>query len=1156
MRIRYLFLTLCAAISSSVAEAAQLTVTMSSTSPTMSLMAKADEKTVETGDPANYVYSFDATPGEYVLTAYAKDGTTVNGTIEISIGDQNQDIKVHTVTAYATNKNWSIENGDYTLDVKVSTKEGKQQSITVGNSTTAGRKTFIALYGNSYTASFIPSEAHKAENYMPLYKSGTVIFNATVSGAIPLGENYTITIPAKAGFSLGLKSAHLIDFTPIEPIASEENGSEKKLTYFLADNQVYNYRTWMNGALTQAGYFTMSTDETKRPVLAFTESDYMAFNPATVNHDVKNNSGYETGDILVNINPRGHLVMNPGETFKAHALRSWELTDNTSNNYFIEPDFHYSIIGLDGKPSNDVVTVSQNTGSAWADLKAVGTGTAIVLVTYDAIGLNFYKNDLRNPYLGGEYWGAIWPENTAAYVVTVGQAPTGISPNMTINDKYNDESLKLAGKYVDAEHDVFYYLDSEPGASYTFRPEGVAEVTMAYPTIGERAATYTGFGSEGVTLNPDGSYTLLLKEGRQIVRLADASGNAVYQVLTAKPCHREIINASRPGSRIFQPGDQITIQYSGLRHPANKIACVYNMSAFVTYKDIPDGASLTLGKDQYTFGSKASAQAVTVSIPSDIDVNANPEFRLSDGVIQISGYGEPIGNHRSVDYNVGRSSNFSAISIDTYAGTIPGVSIPLSAIREFDIKVNCDVDNADITLSYNGNSVEPAENNLYKGTYGAYTVTVSAAGYRYYKSEFVIGDDAEGLQTFSVSLTPSKEAWDGKTLTEPAVENDIYQIKSGSELAWFANEVNNNSKNNSAKAILLNDIDLGDYPFDPIGTTASKFFGGSFDGGRHHIYGLNIDKPSTNNVGLFGYVKGTAAEPASITGIILHGKVSGKQYVGGIAGYLNTASVDECANYCEIYGTSSNTGGIAGYITNKDSKITNCYNAGTITGTTTVGGIVGAFGTSADNIEKVYNIGKLTGGNKMGAIFGSTSATPSAPNIVNAYAVEDYNICVGYTAVTSEEVESGYLAHALGAPFGQRIVARISQPGRSNDNIDLHPVFNAPAVYEVKYTTSLDSQEKTLYTNGALPEPEQPLGESGTGVWQTTDGQTVTSVSGDCTLFISYSSSGIDSVWTETDTIDVYTISGVLILRNASRSDLEKLPKGMYVAHGYKFVVK
>ena len=297
MRIRYFFLTLCAAISSSVAEAAQLTVTMSSTSPTMSLMAKADEKTVETGDPANYVYSFDATPGEYVLTAYAKDGTTVNGTIEISIGDQNQNIKVHTVTAYATNKNWSIENGDYTLDVKVSTKEGKQQSITVGNSTTAGRKTFIALYGNSYTASFIPSEAHKAENYMPLYKSGTVIFNATVSGAIPLGENYTITIPAKAGFSLGLKSAHLIDFTPIEPIASEENGSEKKLTYFLADNQVYNYRTWMNGALTQAGYFTMSTDETKRPVLAFTESDYMAFNPATVNHDVKNNSGYETGDI-------------------------------------------------------------------------------------------------------------------------------------------------------------------------------------------------------------------------------------------------------------------------------------------------------------------------------------------------------------------------------------------------------------------------------------------------------------------------------------------------------------------------------------------------------------------------------------------------------------------------------------------------------------------------------------------------------------------------------------------------------------------------------------------------------------------------------------------------------------------------------------------
>ena len=38
------------------------------------------------------------------------------------------------------------------------------------------------------------------------------------------------------------------------------------------------------------------------------------------------------------------------------------------------------------------------------------------------------------------------------------------------------------------------------------------------------------------TKNEDGSYTVLLKEGRQIVCVTDAAGNAAYQVLTAKPC--------------------------------------------------------------------------------------------------------------------------------------------------------------------------------------------------------------------------------------------------------------------------------------------------------------------------------------------------------------------------------------------------------------------------------------------------------------------------------------------------------------------------------------------------------------------------------------------------------------------------------------------
>ena len=87
-------------------------------------------------------------------------------------------------------------------------------------------------------------------------------------------------------------------------------------------------------------------------------------------------------------------------------------------------------------------------GSAWASLKAVGAGTAIVLVTYDAIGLNFYASStgVKQAYMGGEYWSAIWPENTAVFVVTVDDNESAMQPNMTINEEYNLDTKKNAGK--------------------------------------------------------------------------------------------------------------------------------------------------------------------------------------------------------------------------------------------------------------------------------------------------------------------------------------------------------------------------------------------------------------------------------------------------------------------------------------------------------------------------------------------------------------------------------------------------------------------------------------------------------------------------------------------------------------------------------------
>jgi hypothetical protein len=1015
-------LALLALLCAGTAVAVPVKVTMNATSTIMSLADKATGTAVNVGEATNRVYSFDALPGTYVLTGYAKDSTTVNGTIELTVADteEEQAFSLFTHTVYATNKEWAVDT-DYTIDVSVCSREGDVHVLTLGNSTIAGRKTFLTFSGNSYYVSLIPSATHQEEGYMTFFKSGTITFNTTVSGIIPMGADYTITLPSDANLTLGIKGAHFISFTTVEPKSTVVNGSTKDVTYRLADNQVYNYRTSREGGLTQGGYFTMKIDETKRPQLAFTDADYEAFGPKTIKHDVQWNDGYETGDIFVNINERGHLKLNQTthKEFDLHAMRTWQLTDNSFNNYFIEPDFHYAVIGLDGQPLDDVIRITPYPGDPWAKIEAIGQGTAIVLVTYDAIGLNYYSGTNRTPYLGGEYWSAIWPENTGVFVVTVDAEEAVLSPNMIINEEYNEDTKKNAGKYVDAEHDVFYYLDTEEGFTYTFTPESVNTVEMAYPTIGAQSATYNGFGTTGVTKNSDGSWSLLLKEGRQIVRLTDASGRCSYQVLTAKPCHREISNATRPGSNIYQPGDKVKVQYSGLRHPANKLAGIYNMSAYVTYNGIPNGTSLILGSGQYTFGSAASAQAVAIDIPADYDIDAGP-LVMDKGVIQVNGFGDPIGNHRFISRIAGRSPNFTAIAHKTYFGAIPSVSIPVSAVKNFIIRPVCNVEDATYAITLNGNAVTNNGDGTYTGTFGTYAVVTSKAGYRCSRSTFNIADDAEGEQVFNISLLAAAAgAWDGTAKTEPAKEGDIYQIGNAAELAWFADIVNTGTEVN-ANAVLTADIELADYEWTPIGNNNSTTqFKGLFDGQGHAVRGLYIS--GTNSYqGLIGYVN-----EATIKNLKVYGEVHGGSSVGGIVGYATGAcTFDRLENHADVYATNANSyvAGVVGRVNTATTVLTNCINYGSITGTNYVGGILN-YGTTAKDVTvtHVVNAGEITGV-QTGAIRGWYKATEeSGSNITNAFAVTGYFNDLRTTLVTTEQMASGEVAYLLGEAWGQEI---------------------------------------------------------------------------------------------------------------------------------------
>ncbi len=891
---------------------------------------------------------------------------------------------------------------------------------------------------------------------------------------------FKVTVPARASVSIGKKSAHFVDFQQFEPTATETSGEVRTVSFTLPKTQL-NYRIMMDGALTQTGIFTPQDGG----VLEITEADMKAMSPKQVNHDPHANSGYETGDIYVNINPQNYLRLNVGDTFDAHAMRTWQLTSDVINNYFMEPDFHYTVLTLDGKPSTGVLEIESLPGSAWADIKAVGKGTAIVLVTYDAIRYSKYDcaTKLQSDVNGGQYWGAIWPENTAAYVVTVGETESAVVPNMTVNEKYNADTKKLAGANVDAEHDVFYYLESEPGYRFTFKPENAVSVTMAYPVIGANSVSYTGFGSDGVTLNADGSYTLLLKEGRQIVRLTDAAGNSTYQVLRARSCTREITNATRPGSRIFLPGDKVNVHYDGLYHPANKLAGIYNMSAYVCYNGNPNGDSLYGSGNQYQFASSGN-QNVSFTIPADTDPAATPQITLTEGVINVKGFGDPIGNHRSIDRQKGRQPNYNAVSHDTYFGAIPDITIPVSAAKQFAIKVVCDPADAELDVIYKDAALSKGSDGLYSGSYGDYTITASAKGYNNFEETFSISDDAEGLQTFNVTMvkTPAN-GWDGTTLTEPKTgEQGQYLVGTGYELAWLAKYVNDG--NGAVNAELTADIDLGGHLWSPIGLSSS--FKGNFDGKLHKITGLKVDG-SASNAGLFGIVEGASSDNQShISGVIVYGKVSNSSTnTGGIAGSCAFAKIEKCANYATVTSKNIYAGGIVGRIT-KTSEIIDCYNRGQISGSRYTGGIIGS-GIRGTAVTNVYSTVKISG-TLANALIGNVSSS----TITNGYGIGTQSQYTAMVQITDEMLSSGELAYRLSGSFGQTL------------GTEDHPTLTGEKVYKVTYTSNLDAASKELYSNPALPNMELPEGIL-FAEWRTAaDGSAVTAISADSNLYLYY----------------------------------------------------
>jgi hypothetical protein len=181
---------------------------------------------------------------------------------------------------------------------------------------------------------------------------------------------------------------------------------------------------------------------------------------------------------------------------------------------------------------------------------------------------------------------------------------------------------------------------------------------------------------------------------------------------------------------------------------------------------------------------------------------------------------------------------------------------------------------------------------------------------------------------------------------------DPYKISTPQQLQNLNRCLGESYKNNYY--VLTHNLDLssdfGLTNWTPIGQNSSNAFSGKLNGNGKTVSGLKISN-SSDYVGLFGYV----SSGAEIKKIHITGDVSGKDYVGLIAGY-NKGTISSSYVKGKVSGNQY-VGSLAGY---NEGTIIDCYAiVPAVVGSGYVGGLAG-FNKGGGTVKNSYFVGSVT----------------------------------------------------------------------------------------------------------------------------------------------------------------------------------------------------
>jgi hypothetical protein len=286
-----------------------------------------------------------------------------------------------------------------------------------------------------------------------------------------------------------------------------------------------------------------------------------------------------------------------------------------------------------------------------------------------------------------------------------------------------------------------------------------------------------------------------------------------------------------------------------------------------------------------------------------------------------------------------------------------------------------------------------------------YTVTAADGTTRAYVVTVLVADR-------DLSLTP-----------DPAEYLAIVQDMEGEGTAEDPNQITNVVELQSiiadldAHYVLANPIDASftsqwnnGAGFIPMGdnstSSAASRFTGTLNGAGFAITGLTINRPDTDNQGMFFYNAGTITN-LRVLNAVVNGKVS-----SAILVVTNTGTISYCKTSGTVTSTGDNAGGMvnlndgggviefssssavvnaanyAGGLVGSNSPwsggsctIRDSYATGNVTGGTNLGGLVGlTWGGAGALIERSYATGNVTGTSGVGGLIGQMTMWPTARN--------------------------------------------------------------------------------------------------------------------------------------------------------------------------------